>query len=69
MRVRFDVESEATQVARRYEPAVGKPRRAIRYSAPQSVGEALGQAVLKELSGATGKRLVRGILGSLFKAR
>ncbi|APX24189.1 MAG: DUF853 domain-containing protein [Rhodobacteraceae bacterium] len=55
--------------ARRYEPAVGKPRRAIRYSAPQSVGEALGQAVLKELSGATGKRLVRGILGSLFKAR
>ena len=25
--------------------------------------------LLKELSGATGKRLVRGILGSLFKAR
>ncbi|EIE52567.1 helicase HerA-like domain-containing protein [Salipiger aestuarii] len=59
--------------ARRYEP----PGRATpagtttarRYNAPGSIGEALGQAVLKELSGTTGKRLVRGILGGLFKAR
>ncbi|NIY98489.1 DUF853 family protein [Salipiger sp. HF18] len=58
--------------ARRYEPSPRRetPRsRRTRYGAPQSVGEALGQAVLKELSGTTGKRLVRGILGSLFKAR
>ncbi|MCA0847626.1 helicase HerA-like domain-containing protein [Salipiger thiooxidans] len=58
--------------ARRYEPSPRRepPRsRSTRYSAPQSMGEALGQAVLKELSGTTGKRLVRGILGSLFKAR
>nr|WP_188787706.1 helicase HerA-like domain-containing protein [Salipiger pallidus] len=59
--------------ARRYDPASraqtsGKST-SRRYSAPQSVGEALGQAVLKELSGTTGKRLVRGILGSLFKGR
>lgn len=59
--------------ARRYAPpgranSIDKkaPRR---YSAPGSIGEALGQAVLKELSGTTGKRLVRGILGGLFKAR
>ncbi|EPX78160.1 helicase HerA-like domain-containing protein [Salipiger mucosus] len=57
--------------ARRYDPTPrAKPkRRSSRYAAPSSIGEALGQAVLKELSGTTGKRLVRGILGSLFKAR
>ena len=63
--------------ARRYDPTPrAQPRkrsaptsRSTRYSAPDSLGEALGQAVLKELSGTTGKRLVRGILGSLFKAR
>ncbi|MBN9674793.1 helicase HerA-like domain-containing protein [Salipiger bermudensis] len=63
--------------ARRYDPTprakpmrktASKPR-SSRYSAPNSIGEALGQAVLKELSGTTGKRLVRGILGGLFKAR
>ncbi|ANT59049.1 ATP-binding protein [Salipiger sp. CCB-MM3] len=62
--------------ARRYDPtpragarSSSSKSRSTRYSAPDSIGEALGQAVLKELSGTTGKRLVRGILGSLFKAR
>jgi DNA helicase HerA-like ATPase len=36
---------------------------------PETLGDALSQAVLKELSGTTGKRLVRGILGGLFKGR
>jgi uncharacterized protein len=36
---------------------------------PESLGDALSQAVLKELSGTTGKRLVRGILGGLFRGR
>ncbi|SFA97073.1 hypothetical protein SAMN05421688_1974 [Poseidonocella pacifica] len=36
---------------------------------PAGIGEALGKAVLRELSGTTGRRLVRGILGGLFKGR
>lgn len=34
-----------------------------------TMGEALGKAVMKELKGTTGRRIVRGILGSLFKGR
>ena len=62
--------------ARRYDPTPkaaprtsGTRRGSSRYSKPESIGQALGQAVLKELSGTTGKRIVRGILGSIFKAR
>lgn len=36
---------------------------------PDSLSEALTSAVVKELSGTTGRRLVRGILGGLFKGR
>jgi DNA helicase HerA-like ATPase len=36
---------------------------------PDSLGEALTTAVIKELGGTTGRRLVRGILGGLFKGR
>ncbi len=36
---------------------------------PDSLSGALTSAVVKELSGTTGRRLVRGILGSLFKGR
>ncbi|RKT34230.1 hypothetical protein BXY70_0237 [Roseovarius halotolerans] len=34
-----------------------------------SIGQALGNAVMKELKGTTGRRIVRGILGGLFKGR
>ncbi|MEQ9693874.1 helicase HerA-like domain-containing protein [Shimia sp. SDUM112013] len=34
-----------------------------------SFGEAMGKMVMKELSGTTGRKLVRGILGGLFKGR
>lgn len=34
-----------------------------------SFGSALSEAVIKELKGTTGRRLVRGILGGLFKGR
>ena len=34
-----------------------------------SFGSAIGEAVIKELKGTTGRRIVRGILGTLFKAR
>ncbi|WP_300057673.1 helicase HerA-like domain-containing protein [uncultured Roseobacter sp.] len=35
----------------------------------KSLGGAVASAVIKELSGTTGRRLVRGILGGLFKGR
>lgn len=35
----------------------------------QSIGGAVATAVIKELQGTTGRRLVRGILGGLFKGR
>ncbi len=34
-----------------------------------TLGEALGKAVVRELKGTTGRRIVRGILGGLFKGR
>ncbi|MCH2078553.1 MAG: DUF853 domain-containing protein [Rhodobacteraceae bacterium] len=34
-----------------------------------SIGSALGSALIKELNGTTGRRLVRGVLGGLFKGR
>ena len=61
-----DADSRPHSRARRYTPADRRPAPA---AAPATLTEALGQAVLKELSGTTGKRLVRGILGSLFRAR
>ncbi len=36
---------------------------------PEGFGDALTKAVVKELSGTTGRRIVRGILGGLFKGR
>jgi uncharacterized protein len=36
---------------------------------PETLGDALSSALVKELSGTTGKRLVRGILGGLFRGR
>jgi DNA helicase HerA-like ATPase len=36
---------------------------------PQSIGGAVADALVKELSGTTGRRIVRGILGGLFKGR
>ncbi|MBL4767919.1 MAG: DUF853 family protein [Rhodobacteraceae bacterium] len=35
----------------------------------ETYGSAISQALIKELKGTTGRRLVRGILGSLFKGR
>ncbi|WP_300030191.1 helicase HerA-like domain-containing protein [uncultured Roseobacter sp.] len=37
--------------------------------APDTLGSAVATAVLKELKGTTGRRIVRGILGGLFKGR
>ncbi|MFC4671894.1 helicase HerA-like domain-containing protein [Seohaeicola nanhaiensis] len=37
--------------------------------APDTFGSAMTEAVIKELKGTTGRRIVRGILGGLFKGR
>lgn len=44
-------------------------RRVRRSSRDESFGEAMAQVVIKELKGTTGRRIVRGILGGLFKGR
>lgn len=56
-----------TRVAR----STSKPvsRSARRSSKDETLGSALGRAVIKELGGTTGRRIVRGILGGLFKSR
>lgn len=57
--------------ARRYSPTGSRTTRSSSRSrkSPESLGEALGKAVIKELGGTTGRRIVRGILGGLFKSR
>ncbi|WP_341212206.1 helicase HerA-like domain-containing protein [uncultured Limimaricola sp.] len=60
---------------RRYAPdgparttrGIGSTRRED--SLGQSIGDAMTGALLKELKGTSGRRLVRGILGTLFKGR
>lgn len=39
------------------------------YRKPDTFGSAISEAVIKELKGTTGRRIVRGILGGLFKGR
>jgi hypothetical protein len=36
---------------------------------PDGIGESIGKFLVKELTGTTGRRIVRGILGSFFKGR
>jgi DNA helicase HerA-like ATPase len=62
------------KTARRYKGSrVGrsnaKSSRATSNRRTKSFGEAMTNAVIKELNGTTGRRLVRGILGGLFKGR
>ncbi|WP_099823726.1 helicase HerA-like domain-containing protein [Oceaniglobus indicus] len=54
--------------ARRYDPAGGTNDRSARRTEP-GFGEAMTRMVVKELSGTTGRRIVRGIFGTLFKGR
>ncbi|WP_197919237.1 helicase HerA-like domain-containing protein [Thiosulfatihalobacter marinus] len=43
--------------------------RTLRVRADDTFGEAMTKMVVKELSGTTGRRIVRGILGGLFRGR
>ncbi len=51
--------------------STSQPTRSVRTTRgkDEGFGEAMGRMVLKELSGTTGRRIVRGILGGLFRAR
>ena len=52
--------------ARRYSGTrVGRSRRV----GVEDVGSALGHALVKELKGTTGRRIIRGVLGGFFKGR
>ncbi len=76
-------EAEASEVAAEDQPAIARefnaarrfsggrvPRSTSRVTRkPDTYGSAISHAVIKELKGTTGRRLVRGILGSLFKGR
>lgn len=57
--------------ARRYAAKGATSTRSTRSrsSAPDSIGGAIASVVMKELKGTTGRRIVRGILGGLFKGR
>jgi hypothetical protein len=55
--------------ARRYDgKSVGRSS-SRRETSSGGIGAAIGDVVIKELKGTTGRRIVRGILGGLFRAR
>jgi DNA helicase HerA-like ATPase len=57
------------QKARRWDGKAEPSGRAGSARREKTFTEALAQTVVKELSGTTGRRIVRGILGGLFRAR
>lgn len=70
---RLEEESEeqerALKQARRYDGTQVGRSTSRRSSSSNSVGGQLTKMVVKELTGTTGRRIVRGILGGLFKGR
>ena len=67
---RLEEKEREFKAARRYSGNGTKGRSTSkRSSKDNSFGGALASVVAKELKGTTGRRLVRGILGSLFKGR
>lgn len=57
------------RAGRRYSGSRVKRSTSRSRKTPDSFGGAMAEAVMKELKGTTGRRIVRGILGSLFKGR
>ncbi|WP_172295202.1 helicase HerA-like domain-containing protein [Pseudoruegeria sp. HB172150] len=64
---RLEEEEREFRSARRY--SGGSGTKSSRRYGNDSIGGALTDALVKELSGTTGRRIVRGIFGSIFKAR
>ncbi|SMX34904.1 helicase HerA-like domain-containing protein [Actibacterium lipolyticum] len=58
------------KAGRRYDGGTRVARSSSRKTrSSDSLGAAIGKVVMKELKGTTGRRIVRGILGGLFKGR
>ncbi len=58
------------RAGRRYSGSrVGRPTSRRRSRKSESFGEAVAGVVINELKGTTGRRIVRGIFGTLFKGR
>ncbi|KCV83538.1 hypothetical protein ATO10_02220 [Actibacterium atlanticum] len=70
---REEEEAEAAlreyKAGRRYSGTRVSRSTSRRSSRDDTIGSAIGKAVIKELKGTTGRRIVRGILGGLFKGR
>ena len=67
---RLEAKEREFKAARRYEGGRSSRRTTTsRKSSGGGFGGALASVVVKELKGTTGRRLVRGILGSFFKGR
>ena len=64
-----DVRAREFSSARRYSGARVGRSSARRIGGKDSLGAALGDALIKELRGTTGRRIIRGVLGGLFKGR
>ena len=65
-----DTAAREFNTARRYSGArVGRSSSRAPRSRSDSFGEAIADVVMQELKGTTGRRIVRGILGGLFKGR
>lgn len=63
-------EEQDLKNARRYDPKADRSSSKRRKSSKNdSIGESIAKVFVKELKGATGRRIVRGILGGLFKGR
>ncbi len=66
---RLEAKEREFKAARRYDGGRVGRSTSRRSSSSDSFGGALASAVVKELKGTTGRRIVRGILGGLFKGR
>jgi DNA helicase HerA-like ATPase len=70
---RLEEQEREFKAARRYDGGRSSSSRSTtssrRKSSSESFGGALASVVAKELKGTTGRRIVRGILGGLFKGR
>lgn len=63
-------EEREFKAARRYQPTTPAKRSTTsRSREPEGLGEAIGNALIKELKGTTGRRIVRGLMGGLFRGR
>ncbi len=65
---RKELEREFSK-GRRYETKTYGRSTSRKSSSDKSLGSELSKMVMKELTGSTGKKIVRGILGGLFKGR